>query len=64
MIRMGDFTLEDYNDKPLLCPHHGCDGLVHPTWNANVGKCDKCNHLIPWGWNIYCKEGAKFQWQK
>jgi len=46
---MGDFTWEGYNDKPKPCPENSCKGVVHPTWNADVGKCDTCKEKFNWG---------------
>lgn len=44
-----DFTFKGYNDKPKKCPHKRCKGVVRPTWNADMGKCDKCSRRVPWG---------------
>ena len=42
-----DFEFEGFNDKPKPCPK--CEaGLVRPTWNCNVGKCDKCGESTGW----------------
>lgn len=53
-----DFTVEGYNDKPKPCPKkrkgRKCKGMVQPTWNANVGKCDKCQSIV--AWNEYEEE--------
>lgn len=47
-----DFTFEGYNDKPKPCQEklkdRKCSGVVRPTWNANVGKCDRCGAHVPW----------------
>ena len=48
-----NFTLDGYNDKPKPCQektvkNRKCKGTVHPTWNANVGKCNKCGARTSW----------------
>jgi len=43
------FTLKRYNDKPKPCPEKRCRGMVRPTWNCNVGKCDTCGERYAWG---------------
>ncbi len=43
-----DFTFKGYNDKLKKCPYKRCKGMVRPTWNANVGKCDKCSRQVRW----------------
>jgi len=42
------FTLKGYNDKPKPCLKKGCTGEVCPTWNANVGVCNKCKSRVSW----------------
>lgn len=46
LSKMGDFTIPGYNDIIKPCPH--CKGKVHPTWEANSGKCDTCKKRILW----------------
>lgn len=48
-----DFTLEGYNDQPKPCQEttvegQQCVGTVRPTWNANMGTCDRCQARVPW----------------
>lgn len=63
MNKIGSFTIESltiegYNDKPKLCPE--CEeGLVKPTWNMNVGQCDKCGANVNWG-RLLKKEEIKY----
>ena len=45
-----DFTDKGYNDKPVLCINRWCKGKIHPTWNANIGKCDACGEKFAWGY--------------
>lgn len=55
---MGDFTFAGFNYKPKPCPMHSvkqdqsgtekCLGIVRPTFNCNIGKCDICNESISW----------------
>lgn len=46
-MKRKSFTLKGYNDIPKSCPECG-NGMVRPTHNANVGKCDKCGREIGW----------------
>jgi len=43
------FTWENFNDRPKPCPKKKCDGMVEPTWNANIGECNKCGEKVAWG---------------
>ncbi len=50
---MSEFTVEGYNDQPKPCQERTvkgqqCSGTVRPTWNANMGKCDRCLAQVPW----------------
>jgi len=47
--KKSDFEIPGYNDQPKHCPFGNCNGMVMPTYNCNVGKCDKCGKSI--GWN-------------
>ena len=47
-ISKGSFTVSGYNDEPKPCPKRKCKGQVRPTFNANVGKCDKCGETFAW----------------
>jgi len=42
------FTSRGYNDRAKPCLKRGCKGQVEPTWNANVGKCNKCGEKFSW----------------
>ena len=48
------FTMEGYNDRAKPCPKKKCKGMVQPTWNANVGKCDACGERF--GWSDFSRE--------
>lgn len=43
------FTTPGFNDRPKPCKEKGCIGMVHPTRNANVGRCDLCGKEVSWG---------------
>lgn len=47
-VKHRDFTFAGYNDKPKPCLNKKCSGMVKPTWNANVGKCDTCDKSFSW----------------
>jgi len=49
----GGFTMKGYNDQPKPCLDPKCNGMVLPTYNANVGKCNEC--CQDFGWNGYMK---------
>jgi len=42
------FTLRKYNDAVKPCIEEGCKGLVKPTFNTDVGKCDTCGQKFSW----------------
>lgn len=48
----GDFTVKGYNDRPKACQEQPagrkCSGMVRPTFNANMGRCDTCGARVPW----------------
>ncbi len=51
--RKSDFTFEGYNDQPKPCQEQTvkgrqCSGTVRPTWNANMGQCDRCQARVAW----------------
>lgn len=53
MPERSDFTLKGYNDQPKPCQEktvtgRQCAGTVRPTWNANMGRCDRCHARVPW----------------
>lgn len=57
------FTLPGYNDAPQPCLEKRCEGLVEPTFNANVGQCNSCETTYNWGhyWDERgTKEGKKY----
>ena len=48
-----DFTFEGYNNEPKPCQekvekNKKCSGTVYPTWNADMGICNKCNKSVSW----------------
>ncbi len=51
-----DFTFKGYNDEPKPCQKAECVGMVQSTWNANIGKCDKCGEKYSWGSLLYVSD--------
>lgn len=47
-LKQGKFTVKRYNDASKPCITEGCKGLIKPTFNANVGKCDTCGEQFSW----------------
>lgn len=50
------FTFKGYNDKPKRCLNKKCKGMVYPTRNANVGKCNTCGRTFPWSAYLKAKK--------
>ena len=43
--------------KAILAVQKECKGMVKPTWNANVGRCDVCGTRT--GWSRYVKRSKR-----
>lgn len=55
----GEFTIRGYNDRPKPCSKKGCKGKVHPTFNANVGQCDRCKERVAWAYYRRHRSGRR-----
>jgi len=47
-LKQGRFDLKTYKDASKPCVKEGCDGVIKPTFNPNVGKCNACEREFPW----------------